>query len=159
MPDTDHRQRDLENKNYSASEYVRLEADFLTGGPPGKTESKKWNKLKITVLLISQLFEILKDIALELESGLGGEVTVIPVSDSSTVIDLLKKGNVDLVLYNPGPDLMAGSSIMDALQSGDHFCFRSTLILLRKSDDDLQNWVQHPSHSEHLMRAINRMNE
>lgn len=152
---------DIQISEGGPSDYVRLEADFFfdsySASKPAtvKTDSVKQR----TVLVISQLKDLLNKVADDLQTDLGESATVLRASNRKSVLKFLKQGNVELVLYSPEAEYISGSSIMEALHSDGSYTLKSTLILLRKSDSELRSWVQHPAHSKYIMKAVNRFNE
>ena len=148
-------------EDYRASEYVRLEADFFTDSysNPVSEKTAETSSDPSAILVISLPHQQLNEIVSELQNNLGEKVTVLSASDHQSVQKFLSSQEIGLVLYTSRPGVIAGSSILKALQSDGNFNVTSTLILLRKSDPEIQSWVQNPMLSKHIMKAINQLNE
>lgn len=161
MPDTEQEYKNSDSENYGPSEYVRLEADFFADSysdpASGKTNEKSTQHR--TILVVSILHQSLNEIVSELQDNLGENVRVLSACDHQSVQNFLKREEIELVLYSSGPGVDAGSSILKALHADGNFTLKSTLILLRKSNPELRNWVQDPGRSKHIMKTINRLNE
>ncbi len=161
MPDTEPEYKNSDTDDYGPSEYVRLEADFFADSfsDPASGKTNKSSPQQRTILVVSLLHQLLNDIVSELQDNLGKNVTVLSACDHQSVQNLLKREEIELVLYSSGPGVAAGSSILKALHADGNFTLKSTLILLRKSNPELRDWVQDPGRSKHIMKAINRLNE
>jgi|AntRauTorckE6833_2_1112554.scaffolds.fasta_scaffold00509_6 hypothetical protein len=161
MSDSKPEYKNSDAEDYRVSEYVRLEADFFTDSYSNPTSEKtdETSSHPRTILVISLPHQLLNKIVSELQNNLGKNVTVLSASDHQSVQNFLKREEIGLVLYTSGPGVIAGSSILKALQSDGNFNLKSTLILLRKSNPELQSWVQNPMRSKHIMKAINQLNQ
>jgi len=150
-----------DSEDYKASEYVRLEAEFFTDSysSPTSEESEETSFRNRTILVICFSHPLLNGIVSELQNNLGHKVMVLIASDQQSVQKLLNSEDIGLVLYTSKPEVIAGSSILKALQSDGNFNLKSTLILIRKSDPEIQIWMQNPLRSKHIMKAINQLNE
>jgi hypothetical protein len=147
-------------EDYKASEYVRLEADFFTESYCSPTfEDSVETSRNRTILVISFPHPLLNGIVSELQNNLGDKVIVLIASDQQSVQTILNNKEVGLVLYTSKPDVIGGSSILKALQSDGNFSLKSTLILIRKSDPEIQSWIQNSLRSKHIMKTINQLNE
>lgn len=151
----------LDSEDYKASEYVRLEAEFFTDSysSPTTEESDGTSSCNRTILVICFPHPLLDEIVSELQNSLGNKVMVLIASDQLSVQKILNSVEVGLVLYTSKPEVIDGSSILKALQSDGNFNLKSTLILIRKSDPEIQIWIQNPLRSKHIMKAINQLNE
>lgn len=161
MPDTEPEYKNSDTENYGPSEYVRLEADFFgdSYSDPASGKTNETLHQQRTILVVSILHQLLNDIVSELQDNLGENVTVLSASDHQSVQNFLKREEIELVLYSSDPGVDTGSTILKALHADGNFTLKSTLILLRKSNPELRNWVQDPRRSKHIMKAINRLNE
>lgn len=161
MSDSNPEYKNSNTEDYGPSEYVMLEADFFADSfiDPLPEKSIEKSPYQRTILVVSTIDQLLTEIVSELQNSIGKNVTVLSSSDHQSVQDFLNSEEIDLVLYSSGPGFVAGSPILKAIHSDGNFTLKSTLILLRKSNPELRNWLQDPRRSKHIMKAINQLNE
>jgi hypothetical protein len=140
-----------QSNSFTSSEYVRLEADLISGVSGDRHPSHKK-----TILIYCWSHDLLLDISNELKSALEHDIEILITTDNAVAKRLVKSGEVDLLLHGP----ITSNLMHDPGKEPNNTvpAMGSALILLQSSNEEIIPWINNPDHSMHLTRAISRLN-
>ncbi|TVQ02950.1 MAG: hypothetical protein EA359_10775 [Balneolaceae bacterium] len=143
------------------SEYIRLEAELLSGLSIPEPDSSPLDSAGATgmILILAPMPAAAKEIAEELQNGLGSSVTV-SWGESPPVSDLFSETKqADLILYKP---LQGNSGTSPGVQKNNpcKTLYRyNNIVLLQRKGSNAAVRIQNSGRAAHLLKAINQLSK